>query len=145
MILYLDKFHNEHFSWYKRGHSKWPDPYKRYEGHYLLEHGVKLTNLAVVEFSTKDWIVAKTIAESIEHSMNQTWPCKNDPGMRIEEHLQVPEFDGMLDGSTEFIYLKDGQSEKDIIEHFETSTQDIWKIIDRLRQQSNWRTNESKK
>ena len=61
--------------------------------------------------------------------------------MRIEEQLQVPEFDGMLDGSTKFIYLKDGQSEKDIIEHFETSTQDIWKIISKLRQQSNWSSN----
>ena len=140
MILYLDKFHNEHFSWYKRGHSKWPDPYKRYEGYYLLEHGVKLTNLAVSKFSTKDWIVAKTIAQSIEHSMNQTWPCKNDPNMRIEEHLQVPQFDGMLDGSTEFIYLKDGQIEQDIIDHFETSTKDIWKIINDLKQQSNWRS-----
>ena len=132
MILYLDKFYNEHFTWYKRGHTKWMDPLKRYEGHYLLDHGVELECLSFVHFSANDWRVAKTIAESIEHVMNNTWPCKNDPKMVIEDHLKVPRFDGMLDGATEFIYLKEGQTEDQLIEHFGESTKDIWKIINKV-------------
>lgn len=139
MILYLDKFYNEHFTWYKRGHSKYPDPMVRFEGHYLLDHGVELENLAIAKFNTKDWLYAKVIAESIEHVMNNTWPPKNDPTIRIEEKLQVPAFDGMLDGSTEFIYLKEGQTEKDLITHFEKHTRAIWKIISKFNQQSDFK------
>ena len=43
----------------------------------------------------------------------------------------------MLDGSTEFIYLKDGQSEQDIIDHFNLHTKDLWKVVNKLDNLSN--------
>lgn len=138
MILYLDKFWNEHYAWYKRGHSKYSDPFVRYQNHYLLQHGVKLDVLRWVEFSADDWLVAKTIAESVEHVMNQTWPCKNDPTIVIEERLKIPTFDGMLDGATEFIYLKDGEYEDQLIDHFDLSTKDLWKVISKMDKTSKW-------
>lgn len=133
MTLYLVKFYNEHYTWYKRGHTKYHDPLKgRYGDHYLWSQGVKIELLAKQIFSHDKWIVAKTMAETAEHLMNCTWPCKNDPDIRIEERLQVQEFDGMLDGATEFIYLKEGQSEQDIIDHFEQCTNDLWKVGNKL-------------
>lgn len=137
MTLYLVKFHNEHFTWYKRGHCKWENPLRRYQGHHLLTQGVQIETLQSVQFSTKNWIAAKAVAESIEHVMNVTWPCKNDKNIRIEQKLQVQQFDGMLDGSTEFIYLKDGQSEQDIIDHFNLHTKDLWKVVNKLDNLSN--------
>ena len=133
MTLYLVKFYNEHYTWYKRGHTKFKDPIVgRYGDHYLLSQDVKIELLAKTDFSHAKWLVAKTMAETAEQVMNSTWPCKNDPNIRIEQRLQVEEFDGMLDGSTEFIYLQQGQSEQDIIDHFEQCTKDLWKVGNKL-------------
>jgi hypothetical protein len=102
---------------HKSGHSKqslrsWRERFKDSE---YDDFDIEL--LAGKEFSHKNWTVAKAVAITIENAFRAVWPAKESSFM-IEEYFGVEPGSMKISGVTELTFLKDNQTEKELINTF---------------------------
>lgn len=109
----------------KVGHSKWPDPIKRFNIDEYPEYKIfdKIEIIDKIVIQHKDPIVARTAAKMCEQCIRALFP-KN---FRLEEHFSKPEgtFDG-LSGITEMFIIEDTE-EFDRV--FNMIKQNAWKAL----------------
>lgn len=111
---YLARFKKNNQVAYKTGHTKWFKSIKRFEdSQYDIFDEVKIMDDILIQH--EDARVARICARLVEACLQAVFP-KN---FRLEEHFLTEEgvFDG-LNGITEMFILKEGQTEKDVLELF---------------------------
>lgn len=110
---------------YKRGITKWLDPLKRFEDEKYDIFDISVLNKFV--YSNESWLKANTVVNVFEQVLNGLWPPKQRD-FNVEEYLG--EEAGSLNdtGITEFIYLRDNQTEEQLVNHFEMAKKSMWKI-----------------
>ena len=131
MVLYLVKLTHKKTGLvlYKRGYTSKARPPRvveyRFGGEEFDIFDVEL--LDSYEYSHDNFLVAKAVILSMEATLNGVWPCK-EREFNVEQYLG--EEQGALDnvGITEFIYLKENQTEEDLMEHFKSAKSQMWKV-----------------
>jgi hypothetical protein len=122
MVVYWARFWIGETYCDKVGHTKWPNPLKRFESdEYKIF--TKIEILDKITLSHKDAIVARTAAKMCEQCIRAFFP-KN---FTLEEHFNQPQktFDG-LSGITEMFIIHDIDEFKKV---FNTIKQNAWKAI----------------
>jgi len=138
MVLYLVKLTHKKTGLvlYKRGYTSKARPERvvdyRFGGSEFDMFNVEL--LDSYEFSHDNFVVARAVIMSMESTLNGVWPCK-EREFNVEQYLG--EQPGTLDntGITEFIYLKEDQTEQDLVDHFKASKSQMWKVEKALNAQ----------
>lgn len=120
---------------HKSGHSKqslrsWQERFKDPE---YDDFDIEL--LAGKEFSHPNWNIAKAVAITIENAFRAVWPAK-EPSFMIEEYFEVEPGTLKFSGVTELIFLKDNQTEKQLIDTFNIIANSLTKTskgVERLK------------
>ena len=127
MVVYLVKLVHKKSGkvQYKRGITKWLYPLKRFDDpkYYIFD----ISLLDKYDYSHDNWAVARTHVNVFEQVLNGLWPPKSRD-FNVEQHLG--EEAGVLDdvGVTEFIYLKDDQTEDQLVKQFKDAKKFMWKV-----------------
>ena len=109
---------------HKKGHTKWgaKNFMKRFESEEYKDFDFEL--LAYQYFSHDNWAVAKSVIITIENALRSIWPAK-DPSFMIEDYFEAEPGSMKISGVTELIFLKENQTEDDLIKTFKTITSSL--------------------
>ena len=118
---------------HKEGHTKWgaKNFMKRFEGEEYKDFDFEL--LAYEYFSHDNWAVAKAVIITIENALRAVWPAK-DPSFMIEDYFEAEPGSMKISGVTELIFLKENQTESDLIKTFKTLAGSLNKTSKELEQ-----------
>ncbi len=111
---------------HKSGHSKNSQRNWRERFNYPEYDDFDIELLAGKEFSHENWNVAKAVITTIENAFRSVWPAK-DPSFMIEDYFGVEKGTMKISGVTELIFLKDNQTEQDLINTFKNITNSLTK------------------
>ena len=135
MMIYLVKMTDQETGKvvYKTGHTKWgPDNYmKRFDYPEYATFNVELLSYAML--SHPNWNVAKAAIIAIENMTRVIIPPK-DPSFMIEDYFERPSGTMKIGGVTELIFLKDSQSEDDLVYMFSKFVKAITKTGKELKE-----------
>jgi len=116
MMIYLVKMTDRVTgkSMYKSGHTKWgPENFmKRFDYPEYETFNIELLNYALL--SHPNWNVAKAAIIAIENMTRVIIPPKS-PSFMIEDYFERPAGSMKIGGVTELIFLKENQTEDDLI------------------------------
>lgn len=131
MLLYLVKLTHKKTGkvFYKRGKSKWGQ-YNVIEKRFRADPAYDIFDielLAHIQLSRTKLHDANLIINTVEQVLNGQWEPK-DRDFNVEQYLG--ENDGTLDscGVTEFIFLKEDETEDMLVMHFKTAEKYLWKV-----------------
>lgn len=118
---------------HKEGHTKWgaKNFMKRFESEEYKDFDFEL--LAYQYFSHENWAVAKSVITTIENALRSIWPAK-DPSFMIEDYFEADPGSMKISGVTELIFLKENQTENDLIKTFKIVTSSLTKTSKELEQ-----------
>lgn len=118
---------------HKTGHTKWGA--KNFMERFKNEEykDFKFDLLAHQYFSHKNWAVAKSVITTIENVLRSVWPAK-DPSFMIEDYFEAEPGSMKISGVTELIFLKENQTESNLIETFKTITSSLTKTSKQLEE-----------
>lgn len=102
---------------YKIGHTKWgPNKFhKRFDYPEYECFDIELLGYAII--SHANWNVAKAAIITAENMIRAIIPPK-DPSFMIEEYFERPPGSMKLSGVTEMIFLKESQTEEQLVNMF---------------------------
>ena len=111
---------------HKEGHTKWgaKNFMKRFEDEEYKDFDFEL--LAYQNFNHPNFAVAKSVIITIENALRSVWPAK-DPSFMIEDYFEAEPGSMKIGGVTELIFLKENQTENDLIKTFKTIASSLTK------------------
>ena len=111
---------------HKRGHTKWgaKNFMKRFKDEEYNDFDFDL--LAYQYFSHTNLPIAKSVIIAIENVLKSIWPPK-DPSFMIENYFEAAPGSMKISGVTELIFLKENQTENDLIKTFKTIASSLTK------------------
>ena len=118
---------------HKFGHTKWgPSNYmKRFD--YPEYATFQIDLLSYAQLSHNNWNVAKAAIITAEN-MIRAWIPAKDPSFMIEDYFERPAGTMKLSGVTELVFLKEGQTEQDLVTVFDKFASAITKTGRELKE-----------